>query len=395
MNETDSALQGDVSAEFSEEAASLIAECFVIDAYCCPGQRLDEPSGWFGRRGDTQVDFVKAVEGGINVFGCSLGDGVRTPIPRTDGTNITERVRNGEKGWEDLPWPPDLVRPYGQKDWPRSHLAKALMNIDIFLREIDLLSGKAFLIKEGRQIRQCYEEGKTGLILHGNTVPMFEDSIEVLHILHRLGMRMLILARAGRNLVCDGFMETRTRSRLTTFGVGVVRELNRLGIIIDASHMSESCFYDLLEVSEKPVICSHSNSKALCPHPRNLTDNQVKALAESGGVVGLTFVPYFIDIDAPPEYRGYTPDSPLFEKWVDHCERYIDIVGPDLGGIGSDFDGGGNLLQDMSRLPQLVEALLRRGFPRDTIKKIMGVNWLRIFEKVMHSADNNDKLTEP
>jgi membrane dipeptidase len=160
--------------------------------------------------------------------------------------------------------------------------------------------------------------------------------------------------------------------------------MNRLGMAIDASHMSDSCFYDLLELSEQPIICSHSNSRTLCPFPRNLTDDQVKALAEQGGIVGLTFVPKFVDLDAPREYVDYGPDSPLFQRWVDHCDRFMDLVGPDHIGLGSDFDGGGNLLRDMSQLPFVTEALLGRGYSERDVRKILGENMLRIFEQVIH-----------
>ena len=152
---------------------------------------------------------------------------------------------------------------------------------------------------------------------------------------------MMILARAGRNLICDGWLEARAGSKLTTFGRQVVRVMNRLGMVVDCSHMNDAGFYDALDTSEHPVICSHSNARKLCDHPRNLSDEMVQALAAQGGVVGLTFPPHFIDRNAPSQYLNYVPTSPLFQKWVDHCDHFLQLVGPEHVGIGSDFDGGG------------------------------------------------------
>ena len=377
-------MTGQVSA-LRERAEALTREAVVIDAYnCAGGLRCQEPPGWFARRGEAQVDLIKAIEGGVTAAGFSMGDGVRSPHAIVGGSPIMDAVQAGKSNWQDFSWPPDDGRPYAQYDWQRSVVGNAMMGLDIYLREVDLAHDKAMLITDGKQIRQAYAQDKVGVILHGNTVTMFEDSIELLRIFYRLGLRMMILARSGRNLICDGYEESRTNSRLTTFGVRVVREMNRLGMVVDAAHMSDSCFYDLLEVSEQPIICSHSNSRALCPFPRNLTDDQVKALAEQGGIVGLTFVPKFVDLDAPREYMDYGPDSPLFQKWVDHCDRFMDLVGPDHVGLGSDFDGGGNLLRDMSQLPFVTEALLGRGYSESDVRKILGENMLRIFEQVMH-----------
>ena len=320
--------QVDVNAAVSARALALTRDAIVIDAYNCGGSaRHRETPGWFARRGEAQVDLIKAIEGGVSAAGFSLGDGVRSPHANVGGLEgIEEAVRAGKKDWQEYVWPPADGRPYAQYDFQRSALANALMGLDIFLREVSLASDRAMLITQGKQIRQAKKDGKVAVILHANTVTMFEDSLEVFHIFYRLGVRMVILARAGRNLICDGYTEARTQSKLTTFGVRVVQEMNRLGMVIDASHMSDSCFYDVLEISEQPVICSHSNSRMVCPYPRNLTDDEMKALARRGGVMSLTFVPGFISLGSPAGYENYTPSSPLFLKWVDHCDRAMQLV---------------------------------------------------------------------
>jgi membrane dipeptidase len=377
--------QPETKAEVSARALALTRDAIVIDAYNCGGTaRHRETPGWFTRRGEAQVDLIKAIEGGVSASGISMGDGVRSPHANIGGFEEMEaRVKEGKTNWQDYSWPPADGRPYAQYDFHRSSLANALMGLEIFLRELSLASDRAMLVTQGSQIRQARKEGKVAIILHANTVTMFEDSLEVFHVFHRLGVRMVILARAGRNLICDGYTEGRTNSKLTTFGVRVVKEMNRLGMVIDASHMSDSSFYDALEISEQPVICSHSNSRALCRYPRNLTDDQMKALARRGGVMCLTFVPGFISIEAPEGYQNYTPSSPLFMKWVDHCDRAMQLIGADHIGLGSDFDGGGNLMKDMSQWPFVTEALLRRGYSETDIRKILGGNLLRIFEQVI------------
>ncbi len=313
-----------------------------------------------------------------------MADGVRAPIAIVGGRDeITAAINAGRPEWKDIPWPPLDGKPYAQTDFQRSALANALMGIERFLREIELAGDKAMLVLKGSQIRDAKKQNKIGVIIHGNTSPMFEDSLEVVHLWHRLGMRMMILARAGRNLICDGWLEARAQSKLTTFGVQVVKTMNKLGMVVDCSHMNDPGFFDVLDVSEQPVICSHSNARAVCNHPRNLSDEMVKALAAHGGVVGLTFPPHFIELGAPPEYRNYVPQSPLFQKWLDHCDHFLQLVGPEHVGIGSDFDGGGRLLEDMSQLPLVTEALLGRGYDEAVIRKILGENLLRVFEKVM------------
>lgn len=370
----------------TERAHRLMREAIVIDAYNCGAysKHRHEPTGWFNRRGPTQVDLIKAIDGRLTAAGFDIADGVRAPLPLVGGRDeITAAINAGRADWKDLPWPPNDGKPYAQTDYTRSSLANALMGYERFMREIELAGDKAMVCLKGLQVREAKKQNKIGVIIHGNTSPMFEDSIELVHLWYRLGMRMMILARAGRNLICDGWTEARAGSKLTTFGVQVVKTMNRLGMVVDCSHMNDPGFYDVLDVSEQPVICSHSNSRAICNHPRNLSDDMVKALAAHGGVVGLTFPPHFIELGAPPEYRDYLPNSPLFQKWVDHCDHFLQLVGPEHIGIGSDFDGGGRLLEDMSQLPLVTEALLLRGYDEAVIQKILGANLLRVFEKVM------------
>jgi membrane dipeptidase len=199
---------------------------------------------------------------------------------------------------------------------------------------------------------------------------------------------------------------------LSGFGREVVRRMNELGMVVDLSHAGRRSFYDALEASEQPVIASHSGCSALHDHPRNLDDEQLRALAAAGGVVGVVFCTAFLDADAQAEdarlreseaYRGLSAsdDSELFcaqsellqrearplaaERVVDHIQHAVEVAGIDHVGLGSDFDGIQRTpagLEDASRYPLLAELLVKRGFDREDARKVLGGNMKRVFEQV-------------
>ncbi|HEY9543663.1 dipeptidase, partial [Prevotella sp.] len=155
-----------------------------------------------------------------------------------------------------------------------------------------------------------------------------------------------------------------------------IREMNRLGIMVDLSHGGEKSFYDALEISSKPIVCSHSNAKALCDMPRNLTDDQLKALARKGGVAHITLYNGFLRRAGEADIRDA----------IAHLEHAISLMGIDGVGIGTDFDGDGGIrgLADSSELIQFTIRLLRRRYSEDDIRKIWGGNWLRVMEQVQN-----------
>ncbi len=183
-------------------------------------------------------------------------------------------------------------------------------------------------------------------------------------------MRYITLCHNGDNEICDSARGTRTHGGVSAFGAEVIREMNRLGIMVDMSHAAESSFYDALEISSKPIVCSHSNCKALCDVPRNLTDDQLRALAAKGGVAHTTL------------YHGFlrTEGKVSVIDAIKHLEHAIDIMGIDHVGIGTDFDGDGGVpgFNDASEAINFTMHLLRRKYSESDIRKIWGGNWLRV-----------------
>lgn len=256
---------------------------------------------------------------------------------------------------------------------PRA-LTRALELIDHFYAELEDNAQEIMLVKNFLGIQEALAQGKIAALLTIEGGEALNGSIEVLRILYRLGVRCLTLTWNNRNEIGDGVCEERTKGGLTRFGEEVVREMNQLRMLVDVSHLSVAGFWDVLEVSNWPVIASHSNCRKLCDHPRNLTDEQIKSLAATGGVIGLSFYPEFIQAV-----------EPSLDKLLDHVEHIAGVAGTDCIGLGSDFDGFQDTLfglEDVSRLPVLTEGLLRRGFAGEEVQKILGGNFLRLLKNL-------------
>ena len=197
----------------------------------------------------------------------------------------------------------------------------------------------------------------------------------VLRILYRLGVRSLTLTWNGRNELGDGVGEGKRASGLSLLGCAVVVEMNRLGMLVDVSHLSEKGFWDVAGVSRQPFAATHANCRALCHHPRNLTDVQIEHLAKTGGVLGLSFVPGFIH-----------SSKPGIEQFIRHVDYIASRFGTDCIGLGSDFDGMDEYtpgLRDVTCFPYLAEELLARGYSDSIVSDIMGGNWMRLLTKVL------------
>ena len=257
-----------------------------------------------------------------------------------------------------------------------------------------------------------------------NGYPIGKDLALVKYFYDR-GIRYITLCHSGDNDICDSSFERQNLedNGLTEFGQEVVMECNRLGIMVDVSHVSDRSFFDVLRVTKSPIIASHSSVRAICDHPRNLTDEMLKALAENGGVIQICFVSSFLKTPKPnPErdaamarleekygswrdVRDEETRKKLREEYmrvrekfpeeraavkdiVDHIDYVVDLIGVDLVGIGTDFDGGGGVdgCDDVSDMPNITIELVRRGYSDEDIRKIWGGNLMRVFREVGDTA---------
>ena len=194
------------------------------------------------------------------------------------------------------------------------------------------------------------------------------------------GVVYMTLCHNGDNDICDSAKGEGEHGGLSPFGRDVVREMNRLGMMVDLAHASEASFYDALACSAAPIVTTHSSCRALCDHPRNLTDDQIRALAARGGVMQICLYEYFL-------VRG---KEPKVDDIVAHIDHVVRLVGVDYVGIGSDFDGGGGIpgCNSADELINITKALLKKGYTTEMLVKIWGGNFLRVMRQVQQSADD-------
>ncbi len=228
------------------------------------------------------------------------------------------------------------------------------------------------------ELYEAKKEGKRAIMLGvENGYAIGRDLTNIERLRHR-GIVYMTLCHNGDNDICDSARGDNEHGGLSAFGRKVVREMNRVGMIVDLSHAAESTFWHVLECSEKPVVCSHSSCRELCDHPRNLTDEQMRALAAKGGVVQVTM------------YSGFLckEGEATLDDFMRHLLHAIDVAGIDHVGIGTDFDGDGKVAgcSSASQLCNVTRELLRRGFSGVDIEKIWGGNWLRVMREVQGSS---------
>ena len=256
---------------------------------------------------------------------------------------------------------------------PFNALTRSLELINTFYRELDMCGGMLVHGYNTRQIRKSLKNDKIVAVLGIEGGEALNGNLAVLHALYRLGVRFLGLTWNQRNQIADGVGEALTGGGLTKFGREVVREMNNLGMLVDLSHISEAGFWDVLAHSRDPVMVSHANCYTLQNHIRNLKDDQIKALAESGGVLGLSFF---------PEFTGNS-----IEDFLDHIDFVAALAGTEVIALGSDFDGIEKTpdgLGDARCYPGItVKLLLERGYTEKEVKGIMGGNVLRLIERVL------------
>jgi membrane dipeptidase len=264
----------------------------------------------------------------------------------------------------------------------RARLCRLLQMLDAFHTELENNTDTIALATSYDEVMDAVRDGKIAAIISVEGGEPLEGDIGALRMIHKLGVRSLTLTHFPRNELGDG-SGADSGSRLTEFGRQVVEEMNKLGMLVDISHLNETGFWDVIELSKDPIVATHSNCKALCSHHRNLTDDQIKALAEKGGVLNLSFCGGFIK-----EGVGFDPEAVktvTIGDWLDHLDHAVGLVGADHVGLGSDLDGGCGFpgLDDITKFPDLTKGMVSRGYSDDDIKKILGANNLRVFKQVL------------
>jgi membrane dipeptidase len=249
----------------------------------------------------------------------------------------------------------------------------------------------ALLATTAADVERAHREGKIAVMLGIEGAEGIEGDLDLLHVYHRLGVRSLGLTWMYRNEVAEGNWED-TGAGLTPFGRDVIRELNALDMLVDVAHSTEATFYQALETSSAPVICSHTSCRTLVRDfhahapSRYLSDDQFRALAEQGGVAGIFFT-------VNRELDSDEADVHDFARFIAHA---VEVAGAEHVGLGSDYDGGFPPpgLEDISRLHTLTSALVDAGFDDVTLRGVLGGNWLRVFRRVLDRAETPEPVAE-
>jgi len=296
---------------------------------------------------------------------------------------------------------------------------RALVQIDAVREQIRKHPGDLVLATTADEIRADHKQGRIGALMGIEGGHMIASDLGVLRSYAALGVRYMTLTHSGNDEWADSSTDTPAHNGLTDFGKEVVREMNRLGVIVDISHVSDKTFYDAMEVSKAPLFASHSSCRTICDAPRNMTDEMIKALAAKGGVIQINYHVGFLSqefrkastpeiakqigeevkkrcgddegcqfIEGDKVTREFVGQGKLprvdWTKIIEHIDHAVKIAGADHVGLGSDFDGA-NMpfgMEDASKLPQITEALLRKGYSEGDIKKILGENTLRVMAEV-------------
>jgi len=298
---------------------------------------------------------------------------------------------------------------------------RAMSQIDAVRQQVEKHPKELTLATTAAGIRQAHKQGKIAALLGVEGGHMINSDLGVLRKYAELGVRYMTLTHSGNDEWADSSTDKAVHNGLSDFGKDVIREMNRLGMMVDISHVSDKTFYDALEISKAPLIASHSSCRAICNAARNMTDQMIKDLAAKGGVIQINYHVSFLS----QEFRDAEKANPDIEKQIqlevhkrcgdneacqliegdrivhefmnagklpkvdytkiiDHIDHAVKLVGADHVGLGSDFDGAVMPLgmEDASKLPQITEALLQKDYSDSDIRKILGENTLRVMSDV-------------
>jgi membrane dipeptidase len=376
------------SDEISPRAKKLHFSSIIIDTHDDTTQRLLTPGFDIGvRHTDGSVDIPRMREGGLGAIFFSIW--------------ISGTVTG-----------PEAVK-------------RALDQIDAVRQMVRTHAKDLALCTTAAEIRRAHADGKIAVLMGVEGGHMIDSDLSVLRSYADLGVRYMTLTHSVNDEWADSSTDKPAHNGLTDFGKDVVREMNRQGMMVDISHVADKTFYDALAISKAPMIASHSSCRALCDHPRDMTDDMIKALAAKGGVIHINYYIGFLS----QEYRDAMKSNPELDKqmqaeierrcgknedcqlregdnlvreavaagklprvsWetiIQHIDHAVKLVGADHVGLGSDFDGA-NMpygMEDVSMIPKITDALLKKGYSEADIRKILGENTLRVMEQVEATA---------
>jgi membrane dipeptidase len=370
--------------DLAERARSLHFSSVVVDTHADTTQRFLDPGFDLGpRNASGSVDIPRLKEGGVGAIFFSIW--------------IPSKVTG----------PPSVQRAHTQ--------------IDAILGQIRKHPTDLALATTAAQIREIHGAKKIAVLMGVEGGHMIAGDLAVLRDYFELGVRYMTLTHSGNVDWADSSTDKPAHNGLTDFGKDIIREMNRLGMMVDISHVSDKAFYDVLGVSKAPLLASHSSCRAICDHPRNMSDDMIRALAAKGGVIQINYHVSFLSqefrnaekknpkinqaiaaevdkrcganeacqlIEGDKITREYVAQGKLPRvEWttiIDHIDHAVKIAGIDHVGLGSDFDGA-NMpygMEDAAKVPRITEALLRKGYTEDDVRKILGENTLRLMTDV-------------
>lgn len=298
--------------------------------------------------------------------------------------------------------------------------------IDVVYQMMDKYPDVFEIARTAADVERIFKAGKIASMIGMEGGHSIDNSLGALRMFHRMGARYMTLTHSLNTRWADSATDKPVLGGLSPFGEEVVREMNRLGMLVDLSHVSPDTMLDALRITQAPVIFSHSSARGINDHPRNVPDDVLTKLPANGGVVMVTFVPGFLSSEvrqyeaqegeqrAALQKTGLTGDdlNNAMAKWrtanpparatlaqvADHIDHIKKLAGVNHIGLGSDFDGIGSVpqnLEDVSKFPLLTGELLRRGYTRDDVKKILGLNVLRVWKQVEQVAARLQKERPP
>ncbi len=381
------------SESFEEKAERIHLEAITIDSHTDTPLRFTRSDFDLNTFHDpaessSKIDFPKMQKGGLDAvfFAAFVGQRERTPEENEKAFQLANRI------------------------------------IDSIYANVNRYPETAAIATTPDEIYDLEKAGKQ-IVCIGleNGFPIGNQIENIKHFYDR-GVRYITLCHTKNNDICDSSTDTTEHNGLSDFGIEVVKEMNKLGMIIDVTHISDSSFYDVLEITEAPVIASHSCARTICDNVRNLNDDMLKKLAEKGGVIQMCLYTDYVTEPAPnpprdsafqairekynhfkdlseEEYKQarkdwheankkYPKELATVSDLVDHIDHVVNLIGVDYVGIGSDFDGGGALKDcyDASQMKNITAELLHRGYSEKDIKKIWGKNLLRVYSEVYRSG---------